>query len=181
MRVHRRALLAMTFVLAAIGGTIVPVSKALARGAQQAMVERIRYISTVSYSRVLVDLSGPVQYHVEAVSADGSAAPPDRLVIDFAEAKIGPEAREPLEVRDDVLRGIRTGQYSSDTARIVLDLARSVDARVFVLSDPHRLIVDLTSKARAPAWYHGAADGEARADDRTRRRRASVGAGEARR
>ena len=149
MRVHRRALLAMTFVLAATGATIAPVSKALARGSQRAMVERIRYISTVS-SWVLVDLSGPVQYHMEAVSADGSAAPPDRLVIDFAEAKIGPEAREPLVVRDDVLRGIRTGQYSSDTARIVLDLARSVDARVFVLSDPHRLIVDLTSKARAP-------------------------------
>jgi len=150
MRVHRRALLLIAFVLAAIGGTVAPVSKALARGAQRAMVERIRYISTVSYSRVLVDLSGPVQYHVEAVNADGSAAPPDRLVIDFAEAKIGPEAREPLEVRDEVLRGIRTGQYSNDTARIVLDLARSVDARVFVLSDPHRLIVDLTGRASAP-------------------------------
>jgi N-acetylmuramoyl-L-alanine amidase len=71
-------------------------------------------------------------------------------VIDFAEAKIGPEAREPLEVRDEVLRGIRTGQYSNDTARIVLDLARSVDARVLVLSDPHRLIVDLTGRASAP-------------------------------
>jgi N-acetylmuramoyl-L-alanine amidase len=137
----------MTFVLAAIGATIVPGPKGLARGAERATVERIRYISTVSYSRVLVDLSGPVQYHMEAVSADGSASPPDRLVIDFAEAKIGPEARQPLEVRDDVLRAIRTGQYTNDTARIVLDLARSVEARAFVLSDPHRLIVDLTNKA----------------------------------
>ena len=152
MTVRHRPLAALVYVLAGIAAAITPGSKALARGAPRATVERIRYISTVSYSRVLVDLSGPVQYHMEAVSTDGRAAPPDRLVIDFPEAKIGPEARQPLEVRDDVLRGIRTGQYNDNTARVVLDLARSVDARAFVLSDPHRLIVDLTGKApREPA------------------------------
>jgi hypothetical protein len=80
------------------------------------VVERIRYVGTVSYSRVVVDLSGPAEYHVLPVSADGKSAPPNRLVVDVAAAKVGPEAREPLEIGDAVLRGIRTGQYTPDGA-----------------------------------------------------------------
>lgn len=113
------------------------------------VVERIRYVGTVSYSRVVVDLSGPAEYHVLPVSADGKSGPPNRLVVDVAAAKVGPEAREPLEIGDAVLRGIRTGQYTLDTARIVLDLARDVEARTFVLPDPYRLVIDLKGKAGA--------------------------------
>lgn len=117
------------------------------------LIERIRYIGTVAYSRVVVDLSRPAEYRVLPVSADGTAIPADRLVIDVQGATIGPEAREPLEVRDAMLRGIRTGQHSADTARIVLDLARDVDARTFVLPDPYRLVIDL--KGKAPASVAG--------------------------
>ena len=144
---RRRTLLGIAFVLAALAGTVGGAATVLARGAQPTTVERIRYIGTHEYSRVLVDLSGPSAYHVEAVSPTGAGGPPDRLVIDFTDAKLGPEARPPLEVGDDVLRRIRTGQYRADTARIVLDLARNVEARVLVLSDPHRLVVDLKGKA----------------------------------
>ncbi len=146
MRNRGRALPSLVFVLAAIAGTIGQAATVLARGAQRATVERIRYIGTLGYSRVLVDLSGPVEYHIEAVRPDGGSGPPDRLVIDFRGAKLGPEARQPLEVRDEVLRRIRTGQYTNETARIVLDLARNVEPRAFVLSDPHRLVVDLKGK-----------------------------------
>jgi N-acetylmuramoyl-L-alanine amidase len=125
--------------------TIAPSATVLARGRQPTTVERIRYIGTHEYSRVLIDLSGPAGYHLEAVSPDG-AGPPDRLVIDFSGAKIGPEARAALEVRDDVVRRIRTGQYTNETARIVVDLARNVEARVFVLADPHRLVIDLRGR-----------------------------------
>jgi N-acetylmuramoyl-L-alanine amidase len=145
---HRsRTLPGIAFALAALAGMIGQAATALAREVKPTTVERIRYIGTHEYSRVLVDLSGPSAYHMEAVSPTGAGGPPDRLVIDFTGAKLGPEARPPLEVGDDVLRRIRTGQYTADTARIVLDLARNVEARVLVLSDPHRLIVDLKGKA----------------------------------
>ncbi|HUE38032.1 MAG TPA: N-acetylmuramoyl-L-alanine amidase, partial [Candidatus Binatia bacterium] len=49
---------------------------------------------------------------------------------------------------DGMVRGIRTGQYTLDTARVVLDLAREVEAQAFVLPDPYRLVVDLRSKGR---------------------------------
>ena len=112
------------------------------------LVERIRYIGTVSYSRVVIDLSGPVTYRVLPVLAEGTSGPADRLVVDVSGAKVGAEAREPLEVGDGMLRGIRTGQYTLDTARVVLDLAREVDAQAFVLPDPYRLVIDLRQKGR---------------------------------
>ena len=115
------------------------------------VIERVRYIGTVSYSRVVVDLSGPAQYRVIAVSPEGRSSPADRLVIDVSDARIGPEAREPLRIGDAMLRAIRTGQYTDDTARIVLDLAANVDARAFILPDPYRLVIDLKDKTRPAA------------------------------
>ncbi|MBI2963082.1 MAG: N-acetylmuramoyl-L-alanine amidase [Deltaproteobacteria bacterium] len=115
----------------------------------QALVERVRYIGTVSYSRVVVDLSAPVEFRLTPVLPEGGSGPPDRLVVDLAGARIGPEAREPLSVGDALVRGIRTGQYTAGTARVVLDLAAAAEARAFTLPDPYRLVIDLKGKAAA--------------------------------
>jgi N-acetylmuramoyl-L-alanine amidase len=140
-RAGRMAALAIT-VLAAVGAPATTPKTA-------SVVERIRYIGTVSYSRVVVDLSGPAEYRMLPVPADGKSAPADRLVVDVEAAKVGPEARAPLHVGDSMLRSIRTGQYTLDTARIVLDLARDVDARTFLLPDPYRLVIDLKGRGGA--------------------------------
>jgi N-acetylmuramoyl-L-alanine amidase len=119
------------------------------------VVERVRYVGTASYSRVVVDVSGRPVYTVQAVPGDGRATPPFRLVIDVSGASIGPEAREPLSVGDSLLRGIRTGQYTVDTARVVLDFARQAEYRVFVLPDPYRLVVDMRGDGHAGSPVEG--------------------------
>ena len=141
-RVGRIAMLAIA-VLTATTAPAAPPEAAF-------VVERIRYIGTVSYSRVVVDLSGPAEYRVLPVSVEGTSAPQNRLVVDVAAARVGPEARVPLEVGDSMLRSIRTGQHTLQTARIVLDLARNAEARTFLLSDPYRLVIDLKGKGGAP-------------------------------
>ncbi|MGH7859988.1 MAG: N-acetylmuramoyl-L-alanine amidase, partial [Candidatus Binatia bacterium] len=112
-------------------------------GARRSLVERIRYVGTVSYSRVVVDLSAPARYSVMSVPGDGEATPVNRLVIDVAGARIGPEAKEPLTIGDALLQRIRPGQYTLDTARIVLDFRATADHRVFTLPDPYRLVIDM--------------------------------------
>ena len=119
--------------------------------AERAFVERIRYVGTVSYSRVVVDLSRAVPHRVQIVPADEASGSPLRVVVDVDGARIGPEAKEPLSIGDALLRRIRTGQFTRDTARIVLDLARDADYRVFTLPDPHRLVVDLRTESGGPA------------------------------
>jgi N-acetylmuramoyl-L-alanine amidase len=117
---------------------------------RQMFVERIRYIGTAAYSRVVIDTSGPVDYRMTPVLPDANNGPPDRLVIDVRGAKIGPEAREALTIGDALMRGIRTGQHDAGTARIVLDLAADADARIFALPDPYRLVIDLKAKGARP-------------------------------
>lgn len=112
-------------------------------------VERIRYIGTVHYSRIVVDLSAPSTYSVRNVPANAAAGTPDRLVIDVDAAKIGPEARDPLSIGDSLLRGIRTGQFTEHTARIVLDLTAKVRVRTVLLPDPYRLVIDMNGGGRS--------------------------------
>ena len=114
-------------------------------------VERIRYVGTVNYSRVVIDLSRPSPYRVQLVPADAAAEVPTRVVVDVDDAKVGVEAKEPLTVGDALLRRIRTGQFTATTARVVLDLARDAEYRVFSLPDPYRLVIDLKTDAAPSA------------------------------
>ena len=120
-----------------------------AAAARSAVVERIRYVGTVRYSRVVIDLSAPARHEILQVPGDGVSTPVNRLVVDFAGAKIGPEAKEPLNVGDALLQRIRTGQFTSDRARVVLDFRSSAEHRAFALEDPYRLVIDM----------HGGVDG----------------------
>lgn len=128
-------------------GAVLAAGWVAAADAPRTELERVRYIGTAAYSRIVVDLSGPARYRMVPVLPDGkTSGPPDRLVIDVTGAAVGPEALEPLTIGDSLLRGIRTGQYTLETARIVLDLANDAEARAFILPDPYRLIVDLKRK-----------------------------------
>lgn len=161
---QHRSLLTVLVSLVAAGWVV-------ADDAPKSELERIRYIGTAAYSRVVVDLSGPVRWRVTPVLPDGrGSGPPDRLVVDVTGAKLGPEAQEPLQIGDALLRGIRTGQYTTETARIVLDLASDADANAFVLPDPERLIIDLKRKGGAP----GVADTTIRRLDSTTPARATA-------
>ncbi len=136
----------------ALAGIVLGAGAGLAGDDHRTELERVRYIGAASYSRVVIDLSGPAQYRVMPVLPEGkTSGVPDRLVIDVVGTKVGAEAQEPLKIGDSLLRGIRTGQYTLDTARIVLDLASDADARAFTLPDPYRLIIDLKSKSVAAA------------------------------
>jgi N-acetylmuramoyl-L-alanine amidase len=139
--------------LAGVVGVLAVLAPAMAGGASNganAVVERVRYIGTATYGRVVVELSRPVQFHVQEVPAQEQGGVPDRLVIDVDDAKIGPEARSPLTVGDALLHRIRTGQFAAATARIVLDLAAEASPSLFTLPDPYRLVIDLRARPGAP-------------------------------
>ena len=110
------------------------------------VLERIRYVGTVSYSRVVIDLTGGVTHEIRSIPGDGKQTPVSRLVIDLQGARVGPEAREPLSIDDALMQRIRTGQFTRDTARVVLDLGADAEHRVFTLRDPYRVVIDLHGK-----------------------------------
>ncbi len=103
-------------------------------------VEGLRLSADDERTRVVLDLSNPVDYTVFSLTE------PDRVVIDLpAQLRAG----ESLAVRNPpaLLRNIRSARKDAETLRIVLDVSRAVSARSFLQGPTggrgHRLVIDL--------------------------------------
>lgn len=113
-------------------------------------VTGIRYWSSPSYTRVVIDLDRDVRYEADFLPADPGTGLPPRIFLDIVGAEIREEiVRNPVEVKDGLLRDVRAGRNRQDVVRIVLDLERESGYRVFDLSDPSRIIVDIDASGAA--------------------------------
>jgi N-acetylmuramoyl-L-alanine amidase len=57
-------------------------------------------------------------------------------------ARKGPDAPAVLTIQDGILKQVRTGQVSLTTTRIVIDIEKIDDYKIFSLYSPYRLIID---------------------------------------
>ncbi|HSF33275.1 MAG TPA: N-acetylmuramoyl-L-alanine amidase [Candidatus Tectomicrobia bacterium] len=102
------------------------------------LIRDIRHWSNPSYTRVVIDVDGEVQYRF------GRLHNPDRLYVDLLGAQLAPQLQgRPLAVSDHMLKGVRAGQNQPDVARVVLDLKSMRDYHVFTISAPYRLVIDV--------------------------------------
>jgi len=109
-------------------------------------VQDIRQLSSKGYTRVVVELSAPVEFSSKRLAS------PDRLYFDLKNTKISKEINTALPVGDGILKTIRAGQFNPDTVRIVLDLGEIKDFKAFVLEEPAKLIIDVYGKK--PVKHH---------------------------
>lgn len=105
-------------------------------------VKSIRYWSTFDYTRVVVDLSEPVEFSKNQISN------PDRLYFDLQNTTIAKEIKNSLPVGDGILKVVRAGQFNPDTVRVVLDLEEISEVNVFILDNPARLVIDVHGKEK---------------------------------
>ncbi|MBI3593141.1 MAG: N-acetylmuramoyl-L-alanine amidase [Nitrospirae bacterium] len=107
-------------------------------------VKGLRHHETSEYVRVVVDLSGSVEF------AKGKLSNPERLFFDLRNAKIPKDLQKNFAINDRRLKTIRLGQFNANTVRIVFDLeVADYDFKIFSLEDPARLIIDIFSKSPA--------------------------------
>ena len=104
----------------------------------------VKYWSSNDYTRVVISTSGPVTYREELLEEIGDR--PRRLYIDFLESYIEPRFRSPVPIEDGLLKRVRTGQYSTDTVRVVLDIESISSYKIFSLPDPFRVVIDVRGK-----------------------------------
>jgi N-acetylmuramoyl-L-alanine amidase len=77
---------------------------------------------------------------------------PHRLYIDLQDSRLGHDVTAATTVSDGILRSIRTGQYSKDTTRVVLDFLNMQDYKIFPLQNPYRIVIDVYAPdGKAPA------------------------------
>lgn len=105
-------------------------------------VKGIRYWSSSDYTRVVVDLSGAVEFSKNRISN------PDRLYFDLMNTTIAREIKTSLPVGDGILKTVRAGQFKHNIVRVVLDLEEIADFNVFILDSPARLVIDVHGKEK---------------------------------
>ena len=107
-------------------------------------VRGVRLWRAPDNTRLVFDLSGPVQHNVFTLTA------PNRIVIDVSGAKLATEL-DKLALANTPITAMRSAQRSADDLRIVIDLSAQVTPKSFTLAPNqqygNRLVVDLFDQA----------------------------------
>lgn len=136
---HHPAILCVSVLLSL--ASVSPASSA------STLVTGIRHWSSPTYTRVVIDLDRDARYKADFLPGDARNGLPPRIFLDIFGAGIREEIlRNPVEVKDGLLRDVRAGRNRQEVVRVVLDLERESGYRVFDLSDPSRIIVDIDAK-----------------------------------
>ncbi|MEE8574832.1 MAG: N-acetylmuramoyl-L-alanine amidase [Thermodesulfobacteriota bacterium] len=115
----------------------------------QKEVYRVRHWSNPTYTRVVIDVSGSgnAKYFHHLLKKDPSInVPHRRLYVDIYGTIVNKMLDRKIPIHDGLLKGARVGQYKKDTVRVVLDIESINDYKVFALSDPFRIIIDVTGE-----------------------------------
>lgn len=113
-----------------------------------AQINSVRLWRAPDNTRLVFDLTGPVEHSVFTLSA------PDRIVIDIKKAKLAAELKG-LTGGNSPITQVRSGNREADELRIVLDISAQVTPKSFTLTPNqqygHRLVVDLFDNLPASA------------------------------
>lgn len=108
--------------------------------AEQVSMQNVRIWAAPDNTRVVFDVSGPVEHKLELLSN------PARLVVDIDNAKMSNTISKPVST-DKFLQNIRSATKGESDLRVVLDLKKNIEMRSFLLQPNrqygHRLVVDL--------------------------------------
>ena len=113
-------------------------------------VVEVRHWSYADYTRVVVETTKAVEVKtpIRHLGANFKAKRPERLYVDLGGLWVGRRFVDGIELGDGLLRGVRLGQNTLETTRLVLDLQNYAHHRLFTLEHPHRVVIDVFGHRR---------------------------------
>jgi N-acetylmuramoyl-L-alanine amidase len=118
--------------------------------AQLNRVSEIRHWSNPEYTRVVISLERETHFFSNLLEDRSGGGKPPRIYLDLFTTRIEERFCKPIEVNDGILLGIRAGQFTAESVRIVLDIDRLRTYRVFPMQNPFRIVVDVTGGEPPP-------------------------------
>lgn len=106
-----------------------------------AVLHEMKYWSNPDYTRISLELDRDVTWEAHEL-VKGAPGKPGRVYIDLKRTRLGKSVKD-ITIRDGLLKGARVGQYRAEVVRVVLDTENIKDYKVFPLSDPARLVIDV--------------------------------------
>jgi N-acetylmuramoyl-L-alanine amidase len=123
--------------------TVAPRSPSSSGASSTAHLVRVRHWSSKDYTRVVLDLDEQTGFYNHLLKPDSSLKTPHRLFVDLQHTGVGKEVSPEEHVADGILRSIRVGRHSHKDTRVVLDIDSIENFRVFSLSNPFRVVIDV--------------------------------------
>lgn len=108
----------------------------------KAVVSEVRHWSNPDYTRIAITVDREARFETHQIKQHPGDALPSRIYLDITGARVGSGVHD-LQIADHQLKSARVGQYKPDVVRVVLDVDRIKEYKVFSLSDPFRIIVDV--------------------------------------
>lgn len=111
----------------------------------------VKYWSSEDYSRIVLQTTAPVSFKAN-VGEQKSGDKVRQLYVDLAQSYVPPKLRTPILVQDGLLKEVHSTQIGAETVRIILELESLAEYKIFSLTDPFRVIVDIhgTVKTTTP-------------------------------
>ena len=123
---------------------------------KQAVVTALRYWHNQTYSRIAIDVDREVRFSDHLLRPNPDLKQPMRIYMDLENTRVGPKVTDRMKISDGLLSHARVAQYDQSTVRIVLDIHNIHNYRIFSLTDPYRIVVDVTG-AQKPGTIAAAA------------------------
>jgi N-acetylmuramoyl-L-alanine amidase len=127
-----------------------PVSPASSktRGGGPVEVRNVRYWNAENYTRVVVDLDGPVEYKGARI------ANPDRIFFDLYGTRLSTIlSGKSFDVDAGLLNRIRVAENRQGVTRVVMEVKNAENYSFFSLPNPFRLVVDIRGPSAADVQY----------------------------
>lgn len=104
---------------------------------QACKIKNIRYWANNEYTRVVVDITDPVDF------TKGEIVERKKVFFDLFNSNLQGFNKRQINVESNLVKRIRIGQYKPTTVRLVLDLNDYSSYKFFTLTDPYRIIIDV--------------------------------------
>jgi len=115
------------------------------------MVKNIRYFSSDDYTRVVIDVSDIPKFEKHWLKANPDHNKPPRLFIDLFNTDIDRSINKVIDIKDGLLKSVRWGIFDKGTTRIVLDSENVKDFTIFTMSNPDRIVIDVSGTPQGVA------------------------------
>ncbi|MBF0487297.1 MAG: N-acetylmuramoyl-L-alanine amidase [Nitrospirae bacterium] len=131
----RRRFLLIVFVVCAALVCYHGISRAAITPVTQ--IKDIRYFASKEYVRVVIDLVSFTNLK------KGELKDSKKIYFDLEHASSLSFMKKTIDVDNSIIKRIRVGQFDKDTVRVVMDLDNFEEYKIFTLTNPDRVVVDI--------------------------------------
>ncbi|MCG6910319.1 MAG: N-acetylmuramoyl-L-alanine amidase [Deltaproteobacteria bacterium] len=120
-----------------------PVAASPANDGRVTVVEGLRSWSNPGYTRIVIDADRETSFNHHVLKPDPSLKKPPRLYVDLMNSVLKKGFETSVPINDHLLSRVRAGQYRPDAVRVVIDIKSYKYYKIFKLSNPFRIVVDV--------------------------------------